>query len=156
MYGPWGRPDMALFKFTNCILSDNPIDIYNFGKMKRAFTFIDDLIERIILLLDKQPEKPQKRNIRYKSDSISDVAPWRIVNIGDSETIGVMKFIETLESVLEKKSKKKFLKMQSGDMKDTFSSTLLLEELTGIRSKTSLNEGIKKFVEWYKVYYEKN
>ncbi len=156
VYGPWGRPDMALFKFTNSILSDNPIDIYNYGKMNRAFTFIDDLIESIILLLDKPPEEPQKRKKIYKSDSISEVAPWRIVNIGNSETIGVMKFIEILESILGKKSKKNFLKMQSGDIKDTISSSLLLEELIGKRNNTSLYQGIKKFVEWYKIYYEKN
>ena len=153
VYGPWGRPDMALFKFTKSILSDQSIEIYNHGKMKRDFTYIHDLIKSISLLLEKYPKISSKRNIRFDLDSISDVAPWRVVNIGNSKPINLMNYIETLEKVIGKKAKKKFLGMQPGDVKTTSSSTKLLEQLTGFKPNTSILEGIKDFFEWYKKYY---
>ncbi len=156
VYGPWGRPDMALFKFTNSILSNKPIDIYNFGKMKRDFTYIDDLIKSILLLVNKIPEEPRKRKIKYKNDSISDVAPWRIVNIGNSKSIDLIKFIQILEKLLGKKAKKNFIEMQAGDVEETFSNTDFLEELTGFRPNKLLNEGIKEFIKWYITYFKKN
>ena len=155
VYGPWGRPDMALFQFTKSILSDEPIDIYNFGNMKRDFTYIDDLIKSIFLLIDKAPKELGKRKTIYKNDSISNVAPWRIVNIGNSKSVNLIKFIETLEKTLGKKSKKNYIKMQMGDVKETFSNTDLLKELTGFRPNKLLSEGIKEFVKWYLTYFKK-
>ena len=154
VYGPWGRPDMALFKFTKSILSDEPIDIYNFGKMKRDFTYIDDLVKSISLLIDKAPKELRKRKTLYKNDSISNVAPWRIVNIGNSKPVDLIKYVETLEKTLGKKSKKNYMKMQMGDVKETFSNTDLLKELTGFRPNKLLSEGIKEFVKWYLTYFK--
>ena len=108
VYGPWGRPDMALFKFTKSILSDQSIEIYNHGKMKRDFTYIHDLIKSISFALEKYPKISSKRNTRFDLDSISNVAPWRVVNIGNSKPINLMNCIETLEKVIGKKAKKNF------------------------------------------------
>ena len=146
---------MALFKFTKSILSDQSIEIYNHGKMKRDFTYIHDLIKSISLLLEKYPKISSKRNTRFDLDSISNVAPWRVVNIGNSKPINLMNYIETLEKVIGKKAKKKFLGMQPGDVKKTSSSTKLLEQLTGFKPNTSILEGIKDFFEWYEKYYNR-
>ena len=148
VYGPWGRPDMALFKFTKLILEDKPIDIYNFGKMKRDFTFINDLIESIYRLSKCIPMKSKS-----KSDSLSSVAPFRIVNIGNSSSVELIQYINTLEKYLNKKAKKNFLGMQQGDVKETLSNTDLLFDLTNYRPSTTISVGIKKFVDWYIEYH---
>ena len=153
VYGPWGRPDMALFKFTKNILSDKPIDVYNHGNMFRDFTFINDLVKAVYLLTQKIPLNQNKRKQTFKNDSISDIAPFRIVNIGNSQVVKLIDFISELENVLGKKAKKKFLEMQNGDVYKTLSNSELLEDLTGFRAKTCLREGISAFVDWYKSYY---
>ncbi len=153
VYGPWGRPDMALFKFTKNILSDQPIDLYNNGRMKRDFTYIDDLVKAIFLLISKIPSKVDKRGSLFENDSISNSAPFRIVNIGNSKPICLLDYVKVLEKALGKVSKKNFLGMQAGDVEETYSNVDLLENLTGFRPKTTINIGINEFVKWYKDYY---
>ena len=153
VYGPWGRPDMALFKFTKNIISDKPIEIYNQGNMIRDFTYVTDLIKAIYLLSSKVPEKANKRIEIIKNDSISEVAPFRIVNIGNSKPINLMDFIKELENILGKEAKKIFLSMQDGDVYKTHSNIDLLKAITGFEPETNIREGIYSFVKWYKSYY---
>ena len=155
VYGPWGRPDMALFKFTKAIFDDKEIDVFNFGKMTRDFTYISDIAEAIKLLVSKIPEEKSKRKSNYKFDSISDVAPFRIVNIGNSKPVTLIEYIETLEKEIGKKAKKNLMKLQIGDVPDTSSDITLLKELTGFIPKIHVTEGIKNFIKWYKSYYLK-
>lgn len=154
VYGPWGRPDMALFKFTKNILLDKPIDLYNYGKMKRDFTYIDDVIKAIYLLIDKAPLEPDKRKQPIEFDNISDTAPYRIVNIGNSKPVNLMDYVHEIENVIGKVAKKNFLTMQEGDVKETSSNTDLLNSLTGFKAKKNIKEGIIEFVNWYKIYYK--
>ncbi|MDC1194777.1 GDP-mannose 4,6-dehydratase [Pseudomonadota bacterium] len=153
VYGPWGRPDMALFKFTKNILSDKPIDVYNKGNLIRDFTYIDDLVQAISLLTQKIPQIANKRKIVIKNDSISDVAPFRIINIGNSQPINLLDYITELEKILGKVASKNFLAMQDGDVFKTHSNIELLEVLIGFQPKTTLHQGISEFVKWYKSYY---
>jgi len=153
VYGPWGRPDMALFKFTKAILEDEIIDVYNYGKMTRDFTYVLDIVEAIRLLVNIIPETPDNRKSSYSFDSISDVAPWRVVNIGNAKSVTLIEYIETLEKQLGKTANKKLMKMQIGDVPNTMSDISLLMALTGFKPKTNVSEGIKNFVEWYKSYY---
>jgi UDP-glucuronate 4-epimerase len=153
VYGPWGRPDMALFKFTKNILSGKAIEIYNSGNMVRDFTYIDDLVNAIFLLTSKIPPKANKRRDVLKNDSISDVAPFRIVNIGNSQPINLLDYVKELENVLGKVAQKNFLDMQDGDIHKTHSNIDLLKALTGFEPKTNLHEGISQFVKWYRSYY---
>ncbi len=153
VYGPWGRPDMALFKFTKNILLDKPIEVYNQGNMYRDFTFINDLVTAVYLLTQKIPLNKNLRKETFKNDSISDIAPFRIVNIGNSKAVKLIDFITELEFVLGKKAKKNFLEMQNGDVYKTHSNIELLKAITGFRPNTSLREGITAFVKWYKSYY---
>ena len=154
VYGPWGRPDMALFKFTRNMLSGQPIDVYNNGNMVRDFTYISDLVNAIYLLTDKIPLLPRNRDKQIKHDNISDVAPFRVVNIGNSKPINLLDFIAELEKVLVINAKKNYLGMQDGDIHKTHSDISLLENLIGSQPKTTVNEGIARFVEWYKSYYK--
>jgi len=154
VYGPWGRPDMALFKFTRNILLDEPIDIYNKGNMLRDFTYVADLVKAIFLLTSKEPTKVNERKEIIKNDNISAVAPYRIVNIGNSNPINLLDFIKELENVLGKEAKKNFLRMQKGDIQKTHSNINLLKALTDFEIKTNLHEGIYQFVNWYKSYYK--
>lgn len=149
VYGPWGRPDMALFKFTKLILEDNFIEVYNYGKMKRDFTYVDDLVDAITKLKDKIPLK----NKNLKFDSISNIAPFRIVNIGNNKTEGLMYFIKIIEKKLNKKAKIKFMDLQQGDVSKTVSDVSLLEKLIGPRLKTNIDIGVDKFIDWYIEYY---
>ncbi|MDB2683562.1 GDP-mannose 4,6-dehydratase [Alphaproteobacteria bacterium] len=153
VYGPWGRPDMALFKFTKKILSNKPIDVYNNGDMFRDFTYVSDLVNAIFLLISKIPSKPGKRKYILDNDSISDVAPFRVVNIGNSQSVNLLDFINELEQALGKKAKKNLLSMQDGDVYKTNSCTKLLKSLTEYTPKASISEGICSFVKWYKSYY---
>lgn len=155
VYGPWGRPDMALFKFTKNILSGNPIDIYNYGKMKRDFTNVYDLVQAIKLLIEVKPLKPIKRKSKIKFDNISDTAPYRIVNIGNSNSVNLLDYITELENALGIVAKKNFLGMQDGELVETFSNTDLLETLTNFRPQKKLKQGVSEFVDWYKGYYLK-
>ena len=153
VYGPWGRPDMALFKFTSNILLGKPIDVFNKGNLFRDFTYISDLIKAIFLLTPKIPMEVQKRKKIINNDSISDVAPFRIVNIGNSKPIKLLSFIHELEEVLGLEAKKNFLAMQDGDVFKTHSNINLLESLIGVQTKTNLRDGITEFVQWYRSYY---
>lgn len=154
VYGPWGRPDMALFKFTRAIFNDEPIEIYNNGEMERDFTYIDDLVEGIKLLIDSIPKIDQvQRTKTSKYDSKSLVAPFRIVNIGNSKPENLIDFIKEIESCLGLEAKKRWLPMQAGDVEKTWADTTLLRDLTGFVPKISITEGVSKFIDWYREYY---
>ena len=151
VYGPWGRPDMALFKFTDAILHDRPIEIYGEGKMSRDFTYVDDLVEAMVRLVGIVPSRETSRQ-SDALDSISPAAPFRAVNIGHGKPVQLLDFIATLERKLGKPAQRKLLPMQPGDVTDTFASADLLEKLTGYRPATSLEQGIGAFVDWYRRY----
>ena len=154
VYGPWGRPDMAYFKFTKKILSQQKIDIYNQGKMFRDYTYIDDIVDGISKLITKIPSKKQIN--KYKNDSLSPVAPFRILNIGNTKKISLLNFINTLEKELKRKAKKNYLPMQKGDVFSTLSDSTLLKKITGYNPKTDYKKGIKEFISWYLSYYKKD
>lgn len=151
VYGPWGRPDMALFKFVKAIEEDKPIDIYGEGEMSRDFTYIDDLVESITRLIQAPPQqgKPADNVI----DSLSPVAPWRVVNIAGGQPIQLMAFIETIEGALGKPAIKNMLSMQKGDLQNTYSNSDLLKALTGFMPEIGVDRGIAEFVEWYREEY---
>ena len=151
VYGPWGRPDMAYFKFTKKIIDRKKIDIYNQGKMYRDFTYIDDIVDGINALIDKAPNSKQLGKI--KNDSLSPVAPFRILNIGNTHKVYLLDFISALERELGVKAKRNYMSMQMGDVKMTLSNTNLLKRLTGYNPKTNYKTGVKKFLEWYLLYY---
>ena len=152
VYGPLGRPDMALFLFTRAILENKPIDVFNHGKMKRDFTYIDDIVEGVVRLIDKVPEPDPDWN-GDNPDSATSYAPYRIYNIGNNNPVELMKFIEVLEDCLGKKAKKNLLPIQPGDVPETYADVDDLAEDVGFKPATPIEEGIKKFVEWYREYY---
>ena len=155
VYGPWGRPDLALFHFTKAILNGEPIDVYNHGDMSRDFTYIDDLVSGIRLLIDAIPKEPAQYNVNFDSvDSKSDVAPFRIVNIGNAKPEKLTDFIEAIERSLGVKAEKNFLPMQAGDVPATWADISLLESITGYRPQTDVKEGVIRFVQWYRRYYK--
>ena len=152
VYGPWGRPDMALFKFVEAILKNKPIDIYNHGEMYRDFTYIDDVVQGIRFLIDSNPaSKGSKENLI--NDSLSKVAPYRVVNIGNSDAIKLTDFIEIIEDVLQKKSIQNFLPLQKGDVTKTLANSSLLKDLTNFCPQTNYKDGVTRFIEWYREYY---
>ena len=154
VYGPWGRPDMALFKFTKAILNGDPIDVYNNGDMRRDFTYIDDLVKSVRLLIDVIPENFESPASGLAlTDSKSSVAPFRVVNIGNSKPAQLVDFINAIEKSIGIEAFKNFMPMQAGDVPATWADTSLLEELTGYNPKTDLQTGVQKFVEWYREYY---
>lgn len=155
VYGPWGRPDMALFKFTDAILDGRPIDIYNHGEMWRDFTYVDDLVRGIRLLIDAVPVRPASRDDIAEGDSLSPVAPFRIVNIGNSEKVRLLDFIEAIEAELGLKAERNYMDMQTGDVPATWADATLLQRLTGYRPQTDFRDGIAKFVAWFRDYYRK-
>ena len=150
VYGPWGRPDMAYFKFTKNIINKKKIDIYNKGKMYRDYTYVDDIVDGVCKLINKSPSF--SKNKKYKNDSLSPVAPFRILNIGNTKKVFLLDFIKELEKNLKKKALKKFMPMQKGDVHSTLSDSSLLKRITGYNPKTKYQEGIKKFVKWYLDY----
>lgn len=155
VYGPWGRPDMALFKFTKAIMNSEPIDVYNFGDMRRDFTYIDDLVNGIFLLIEAVPSILGVDAIDFgPDDSISPVAPYRVVNIGNSKPETLMALIHAVEKALGKTAVKNYLPMQAGDVLSTWADTSLLEHLTGYKPHTTLSTGVKNFVDWYRGYYD--
>ena len=153
VYGPWNRPDMALFKFTESILKGKPIDVYNHGNMQRDFIYIEDLIEAIYILTSCMPSI-QRDGLVNSFDSISPVAPFRIVNIGNSKAIKICDYIEEIEKALKMKAKKNLIPIQDGDMENTCADIKLLENLTGYRPSTPISVGISKFIRWYTSYYK--
>ena len=151
VYGPWGRPDMALFKFTKGIINNKKIDIYNNGKMYRDFTYIDDIVKGINLLIKKPPNLTQKN--KFKNDSLSPIAPFRVLNIGNTKKVYLLDFIKQIEFMLKKKAIRNYMPLQRGDVKQTLSDTKLLRKITGYKSKTDYKLGIKKFLNWYINFY---
>lgn len=154
VYGPWGRPDMALFKFTKGILEGTPIDIYNNGEMYRDFTYVTDLVRGIRLLIDAVPQRPESRDDIAPYDSLSPAAPFRVVNIGNSDKVRLMDFVEAIEAECGREAVKNFMPMQKGDVPATWADATLLQELTGYTPQTGVREGIRRFVAWYRDYYE--
>jgi UDP-glucuronate 4-epimerase len=151
VYGPWGRPDMAYFKFTKNILSGKKIDIYNKGKMYRDYTYIEDIVDGIYKLLNKIPSLNKKK---IKNDSLSPVAPFRTLNIGNTKKIYLLDFIKTLEKELNIKIKKNYMPMQKGDVHSTLSDSSLLKKITKYNPRTNYKLGVKKFIKWYLDYYK--
>jgi UDP-glucuronate 4-epimerase len=151
VYGPWGRPDMALFKFTKGIIENKKIDIYNYGKMYRDFTYIDDIVNGISLLVKKPPSLKHKK--KYKNDSLSSVAPFRVLNIGNTKKVYLLNFIKEIEKELGKKAIRNYMPLQKGDVKQTLSNTSLLKSITKYNPKTNYKTGIKNFLKWYQEYY---
>ena len=153
VYGPWGSPDMALFKFTKAILEDLPIEVFNHGKHTRDFTYIDDIVEGIVQTLDN----PATCNLGWdsnKPDPATSKAPWRIYNIGNNKPVQLMDYIDALEKALGKKAKINFLPLQPGDVPDTYASTDNLKKKFNYQPSTSVIDGISQFVKWYKNYYQ--
>ena len=153
VYGPWGRPDMALFKFTRAILEGRPIDVYNNGDMMRDFTYIDDLVEGIRRLIDAAPVRPADPAAVPEGDSLSPVAPFRIVNIGNAAPVQLTAFIEAIEAATGRTATRNLMPMQPGDVPATWADTTLLERLTGHRPTTGVKDGVRRFVDWYRDYY---
>jgi UDP-glucuronate 4-epimerase len=154
VYGTWGRPDLALYKFVDAILDDRPIDIYNHGDMYRDFTYVDDLVRGIRLLIDAVPERPEY-GVVPEGDSLSPVAPYRLVNIGNSDKVKLLDFIDAIEDCLGKKAIRNYMPMQMGDVPATWADADLLKELTGYRPQTDFRDGIARFVDWFRDYYGK-
>ena len=149
VYGPWGRPDMALFKFVKNILEDKEIDVYNYGNMQRDFTYIDDIVEGIIRVIDNPP----KGNTKWNGLPSESKAPYKVYNIGNGSPVKLMDFIEAIEEELGKKAKKNLLPMQPGDVPSTYADTTHLQEDVGYKPNTPIKYGIKKFIEWYREFY---
>ncbi|MDP3138997.1 MAG: NAD-dependent epimerase [Burkholderiaceae bacterium] len=152
VYGPWGRPDMALFKFTKAILAGEPIDVYNHGNMVRDFTYIDDIAQGVVAVLDR-PAVPDPGFDAAAPDPASSFAPYRVLNIGNQQPVELIDYIDAIEQSLGKKAIRNLMPMQMGDMAATFSDTRRLAALTGVSGSTSVRAGVKKFVDWYLGYY---
>jgi UDP-glucuronate 4-epimerase len=152
VYGPLGRPDMALFLFTDAILNDRPIQVFNNGKMKRDFTYIDDIVEGILRLLNNPPASDEAWD-RQTADPGTSSAPYRLYNIGNNKPVELMDFISALERKLGKEAKKEFLPMQPGDVPVTYADVDDLMAAVDFRPDTSIDEGIGRFVDWYVEYY---
>lgn len=151
VYGPWGRPDMALFLFTKAILNNEPIKVFNQGKMERDFTYINDIIEGVVRVT-ANPSKPNQDYDKLSPDPGSSYAPYKVYNIGNNQPIQLMEFIQTLEKHLGREAKKEFLPLQAGDVPKTYANIDDLVKDLGFKPDTSIDEGIGKFVEWYKSY----
>lgn len=153
VYGPWGRPDMALFKFVDAIRNDRPIEIYGEGAMSRDFTYIDDLIEGIVRLMDVPPDEKNRVQAAGIADTLSAQAPFRVVNIGGGQPVELMRFVEIIESVLGRPAIRKMLPMQQGDVPRTYAAPDLLQALTGFKPETRLEDGVRHFVDWYRTNF---
>ena len=153
VYGPWGRPDMALFKFTKAILAGEKIEVFNYGNHRRDFTYVDDIVEGVIRVLDK----PAKPNIKWDGnnpDPGTSLAPWRVYNIGNNNPVQLMDYIEALESSLGLKAIKDLLPLQPGDVPDTYANVDDLVKEFNYKPSTKMNQGVQNFVDWYKSYYK--
>jgi UDP-glucuronate 4-epimerase len=152
VYGPYGRPDMALFIFTKAILEGKPIDVFNYGKMKRDFTYIDDIVEGVYRLISHIPG-PDATWTGEKPDPASSFAPYRVFNIGNNQPVELMDFIEAIEESLGKKAEKNLLPIQDGDVPATYADVQALTDAVGFKPATPIKVGIRKFTEWYRTYY---
>ena len=150
VYGPWGRPDMAPIKFTRNILNGDPIDVCNHGNMRRDFTYVDDLVQALTLLLPKAPTETPIANV---ADSLSPVAPFRVVNIGNNKPVELIDFISEIEKATGTPAVQNLIEMQAGEVPATWADTALLEALTGYVPRTDIKTGVKAFVDWYQDYY---
>ena len=153
VYGPWGRPDMALFKFVAAGLEGRPIDVYNHGVMARDFTYVTDLVRAIRLLIDVPPPAAEGRGEPVEGDSLSPAAPYRVVNIGNSESVPLLAFVEAIEEEIGRPIERNYMEMQKGDVPATWADASLLQKLTGYRPDTPVRDGIREFVRWYREYY---
>jgi UDP-glucuronate 4-epimerase len=153
VYGPFGRPDMALFLFTKAIIDGKPIDVYNHGKMMRDFTFVDDIVESIVRLIPKIP-KPDPSWNAMAPDPSASFAPYRVFNIGNNQPVQLLRFIEVIEEKLNKKATKNFMAIQEGDVPETYADVDDLMREVGFKPETDIEEGIGKFVDWYLDYYK--
>ena len=153
VYGPWGRPDMALFKFTKKILNGDEIEIFNYGKHTRDFTYIDDIVEGISRILIKPPQ-PNKNWDGDNPNPSSSLAPWKLFNIGNNNPVELMGYVKALEESLNKKAKIKMLPLQPGDVPDTFADVSKLKDNFDYKPKTSVKDGVHNFVNWYKSFYK--
>jgi UDP-glucuronate 4-epimerase len=153
VYGPWGRPDMAPMLFTDAILNDRAIKVFNHGKMSRDFTYVDDIVDGIIKVLDKPASSSQDFDASQPNPSLSS-APYRIYNIGNNAPVSLMEFIETIEVSLGKKAEKNFMEMQAGDVESTYADTTALINEFNYKPYTPLKEGVDAFVKWYKDFYD--
>jgi len=152
VYGPWGRPDMVLFKFTKAILEGRPIDVFNNGKMSRDFTYVDDVVESVVRIMDVIPSGDSSWSSR-DPDPSSSSAPFRVYNVGNNEPVELLEVIAILEEELGKKAERNLMPMHPGDVPATYADTKGLEQATGFAPKTSMREGIKRFVAWYREFY---
>ncbi|WP_448564158.1 NAD-dependent epimerase [Trichothermofontia sp.] len=153
VYGPWGRPDMAYFKFTQAILAGRPIEVFNYGKMRRDFTYIDDIVEGVIRVLDQVPVADPNYQVDQTDPSRSH-APYRIYNIGNHQPVELLDFIAVLETALGRSAEKKLLPMQPGDVVETYADITDLKQAVGFEPKTPISVGLARFVEWYRSYYQ--
>ncbi|RRH69442.1 NAD-dependent epimerase/dehydratase family protein [Falsigemmobacter faecalis] len=153
VYGPWGRPDMALYKFTEGILNGKPLDIYNHGEMYRDFTYVTDLVKGIRLLIDAVPVRPESAAEIAPGDSLSPAAPWRVVNIGNSDRVKLTDFVDAIEEATGRTAIRNYMEMQKGDVPATWAEASLLQSLTGYRPQTDVRKGVAEFVAWYRSYY---
>jgi UDP-glucuronate 4-epimerase len=151
VYGPWGRPDMAMFKFTKGVIEGTPIDIYNNGEMSRDFTYVDDLVEAIVRL---SACIPGQSSAPIRGDSVSTAAPFRVVNVGGGQPVALLTFIDAIERAVGKPAIRNYLPMQPGDVPATFADAALLEALTGYRPSTPVSVGVPAFVAWYRAYHK--
>lgn len=154
VYGPWGRPDMALFLFTEAVLEGRPIKVFNYGKMQRDFTYIDDITEGVVRVMDKTPG-PDPRWDGANPDSATSYAPYKLFNIGNNQPVELSRFIEAIEECLGRKAEKELLPLQAGDVPSTYADVDDLIRDTGFKPSTTIEEGIKRFVQWYREYYKK-
>ncbi len=154
VYGPWGRPDMALFKFVKATLEGLPIDVYNHGEMFRDFTYVEDLVRAIRLLMFEATPARLENGVVPEGDSLSPVAPFRVVNIGNSKSERLLDFVEAIEDALGQKTQRNYMDIQPGDVPATWADASLLETLTGYRPQTDMRDGVRRFVEWYRDYYQ--
>ena len=155
VYGPWGRPDMALFKFVDAIHNGRPIDIYGEGRMSRDFTYIDDLVEGIVRLSHVAPSEENRVAPERAADTLSRQAPFRVVNVGGGQPVELMTFVETVERAVGRPAIRNMLPMQQGDVPRTYASPDLLDALTGFKPSISVEEGVARFVAWYEQYYRR-
>ncbi|MDP3538452.1 MAG: NAD-dependent epimerase [Azonexus sp.] len=153
VYGPWGRPDMALFLFTKAILEGRPIDVFNFGNMKRDFTYVDDIVEGVIRVLDRTAE-PNPAYVSDEADPATSNAPYRVFNIGNNNPVQLLDFIGAIEDALGQKAEKRLLPLQDGDVPATYANTDLLNDWVGFVPGTSVQDGVGRFVAWYRDYYK--
>lgn len=153
VYGPWGRPDMALFKFTDAILNDRPIDVYGEGRMQRDFTYVDDIVDGLVAALDRPPAPNPNWDPQAPDPATSGVAPWRILNLGASRRVELMRYIEVLEEKLGRKAQLNLMPMQAGDVARTEADTEETRKVLDYQPSTSIEEGVGRFVDWYREYF---